>query len=183
MPLPLAFPVGLLLGMTLAWAARAELARSEVPLLLARPFLIASGLGALVFAPVIGYFAAWHGDWAYLYLVRSSRVTSAAHLILVAVAALQVPLGFAIATPWAIARRGTRLARMTALLAGALVVAGAVLARRLSVSASFDQYHGGFGALPLGRCSLGRGILLSWTAVALGYAWSVQALRSSPRSR
>ena len=179
MPLPLAIPVGLLLGMTLAWLARAELARSEVPLLLARPFLIALGLGAVVFAPVVGYFAAWHGDWAYLYLVRWSRVPSAVDLLLVVFAALQVPLGFAIAAPWAIAKRGTRLLRVMAIATGLLVIACAVFARRLSVSASFAQYHGGFGGAPLGRSPLGRGILLSWIAVALGYAWSVHALRSS----
>src|SRR3954470_14233356 len=114
MPVPFALPLGLLLGMTLAWLARAELARSEVPLLLARPFLIAVGLGALVYAPVVGYFAAWHGDWAYLYLVSSLRVPSAVDLLLVLVAAAAVPLGFAIATPWAIAKRGTRLFQVLA---------------------------------------------------------------------
>ena len=179
MPLPLAIPVGLLLGMTLAWLARVELARSEVPLLLARPFLIALGLGALVFAPVVGYFAAWHGDWAYLYLVSSSRVPSAVDLFLVLVAALQVPLGFAIATPWAIAKRGPRVFQGMAGVAAVLVVVCAVFARRLAVSASYAQYHGGFGALALGKSPLGRGILLSWIAVALAYAWSVHALRSS----
>ncbi len=179
MPLPLAIPVGLLLGMTLAWLARAELARSEVPLLLARPFLIALGLGGVVFAPVVGYFAAWHGDWAYLYLVRWSRVPSAVDLCLVLVAALQVPMGFAIATPWAIAKRGTRLSRVMAIIGGLLVIGCAVSARRLSVSASFAQYHGGFGGLPVGRSPLGRGILLSWVALAIASAWSVHALRSS----
>lgn len=182
MPLPFALPVGLLLGMTLAWVARAELARSDVSLLLARPFLVAVGLGAIVFAPTVGYFAALHGDWAYLYLVRWNRVPSAVDLFLVLVAALQVPLGFAIATPWAIARRGTRVLQVTAALATLLVVASALLARRLAVSASFAQYHGGFGGLPLGQCPLGRGILLSWIALALGYAWSFQVLRS-PRQR
>src|SRR5258705_10681645 len=98
MPLPLALPFALACGLTLAWVARAELARSEVPLVLARPFLVALGLGAIVFAPVVGYFVALHGDWAYLYLVRSGRVPSAVDLLLVVVAALQVPLGFAIAT-------------------------------------------------------------------------------------
>jgi hypothetical protein len=114
MPLPFALPVGLLLGMTLAWVARAELARSEVPLVLARPFLVALGLGVTVFAPVVGYFAALHGDWAYLYLVPWSRVPSAVDLVLVLVAALQVPLGFAIGTPWAIAKRGTRVLQLSA---------------------------------------------------------------------
>lgn len=178
MPLPFAFPVGLILGMTLAWLARAELARSEVPLVLARPFRVAVGLGAIVFAPVVGYFAALHGDWAYLYLVHSARVPSAVDLVLVVLAALQVPLGFAIATPWAIARRGTRVLQVNAAIAAVLVVAAAVLARRLSVSASFAQYHGGFGGMPIGRSPLGRGMLLSWVALALAYAWSMQALRA-----
>jgi hypothetical protein len=182
MPLPFAIPVGLILGMTLAWVARAELARSEVPLVLARPFLVALGLSAIVFGPVVGYFAALHGDWTYLYLVRWGRVPSAVDLLLVVVAALQVPLGFAIATPWAIAKRGTRILQVNAAVATVLVVACAVFARRLAVSASFAQYHGGFGGVPIGRSPLGRGILLSWLALAAAYAWSLHALRS-PRRR
>jgi hypothetical protein len=161
--------------------ARAELARSEVSLLLARPFLVALGLGAVVFGPVVGYFVALHGDWAYLYLVRSGRVPSAIDLLFVVVAALQVPLGFAIATPWAIARRGTRILQVNAVIAAVLVIVCGVFARRLSVSASFAQYHGGFGAVPIGRSPLGRGILLSWVAIAIAYAWSFHALRSSRR--
>jgi hypothetical protein len=179
MPLPLALPVGLLLGMTLAWLARVELARSEVPLLLARPFLVALAFGVIVFAPAAGYFAARHGDWTYLYLVRWSRVPSAVDLVLVLAAGLTIPLGFALATPWAIARRGARLFQVAAGVALAVVIASALLARRLGVSASFAQFHGGFGSLPLGRSPLGRGVLLSWIAVALGYAWSVYVLRSS----
>jgi hypothetical protein len=182
MPLPLAFLVGLLIGMTLAWVARAELARSEVPLVLARPFLVALGLAAIVFAPVVGYFVALHGDWTYLYLVRWSRVPSAVDLLLVVLAAAQVPIGFAVATPWAIAKRGTRLLQVSAAIAGVLVVLGAVCLGRLSVSASFAQYHGGFGGTPIGLSPLGRGTLLSWVALAIAYAWSVHALRS-PRVR
>jgi hypothetical protein len=181
MPLPLALLVGLVLGTTLAWVARAELARSEVPLLLARPFLVAFGLGTVVLGPVVGYFVALHGDWAYLYLVRSGRVPSALDLLFVALAALSVPLGFAVATRWAIARRSTPILQLNGVIAAVLVIVCAVVARRLSVSASFAQYHGGFGAVPIGRSPLGRGILLSWVALALAYGWSFHALRSSRR--
>lgn len=182
MPVPLAILVGLLVGMTLAWVARAELARSEVPLALARPFLVALGLGFVVLAPVVGYFAALHGDWAYLYLVRWGRVPSAVDLLLVLVCAATVPLGFAVATPWAIAKRGSRMLQASAAVAAVLVVVSVVFARRLSVSASFAQYHGGFGGVPLGKSPLGRGILLSWAALALAYGWSVHVLRSRDRS-
>jgi hypothetical protein len=182
MPLPLALPIGLLFGMSLAWFARLELARSEVPLILARPFLIAASFGALVYAPVVAYFVSMHGDWAYLYLVRFSQIPSAVDLALVILAAAQVPLGLALATPWAIAKRGPALLKV-AIVAGALLLVGcAILARRLSVSASYVQYHSGFGTAPLGKTSLGRGILLSWVALLAGYGWSMHVLRPSRRA-
>lgn len=179
MPLPFTFPFGLLIGMSLAWLARIELARSEVPLVLARPFLIAVGLGAIVHAPVIAYFVAMHGDWAYLYLMRLSRIPSAVDLTLVLIAAGQVPLGFALASPWAIAKRGPALLKAGAVI-GALVVVGGIVAwRRVSVSASFSQYHGGFGVMPLGKTALGRGVLLSWLALLSGYGWSFHTLKAA----
>jgi len=178
MPLPFAILVGLLLGMTLAWVARSELARSEVSLLLARPFLVALAFSAIVFGPVVGYFAALHGDWSYLYLVSWTRVPSAVDLLLVIVAGTSLPLGFSVAAPWAIAKRGTRVLKVSAAIGGVLVVACAVFARRLATSASYAQFHGGFGGVATSRSPLGRGILLSWIALALAYAWSLQALRS-----
>lgn len=177
MPLPFALPIGLLVGMSLAWRARVELARSDVPLVLARPFLVAAALGGLVYAPILAYFVAMHGDWAYLYLVRVSRIPSAVDLTLIVLAAAEIPLGFALASPWAMARRGAALLKVGALL-GALLLAACVVAYpRLAVSASFAQYHGGFGVTPIGATALGRAVLLSWAALAAGYAWSVHVLR------
>ncbi len=183
MPLPLALPIGLLIGMSLAWLARVELARSEVPLVLARPFLVAAALGAIVHAPVVGYFVAMHGDWSYLYLIRFSRIPSAVDLTLVVVAAAQVPLGFALASPWAMAKRGPALLKIGVAI-GALLLAGCIIAsRRLAVSASYAQFHAGFAVMPLGKTPLGRAVLLSWAALLAGYAWSAHVLRPRPSPR
>jgi hypothetical protein len=178
MPLPLALPVGLLLGMSLAWLARVELARSEVPLVLTRPFLIAVSFGVLVYAPVIAYFVAVHGDWAYLYLVRFAQVPSAVDLALVLVAAAGIPLGLALAAPWTIAKRGPALLKVGALSALILLVGCAIVARRLSVSASYAQFHAGFGIAPASRSGLGRGMLLGWTALIAAYGWAAHVLRA-----
>jgi hypothetical protein len=178
MPLPLAIPAFLLVGMSLAWIGRSELARSEVPLVLARPFLVALGLGGLVFGPVEGYLAALHGDWAYLYLVPWNRIPSAVDLLVVVVAAAQVPLGFAIASPWAVAKRGASLFNVCAALGLVLLVVCAAASRRVVVSATYVQFHEGFGTTPIGRSSLGRGVLSSWIAIAAAYAWAAHALRS-----
>ncbi len=183
MPLPFALPIGLLVGLSLAWMSRGELARSEVPLVLARPFLVALGLGLVVYAPVLGYFAALHGDWAYLYLVRSSRVPSAVDLALVVACGASVPAGFAAAAPWAIAKRSQPLLGVSAVIAGIVVIGAALASRRLATSASFAQFHGGFGGAPASRSTLGRGVLSSWIALAAGYAWSAWVLRSARAAR
>lgn len=177
MPLPIALPVGLLVGVTLAWIARAELARSEVPLILARPFVIAVALAVLVYGPVVAYFTARHGDWCYLYLVRWSRVPSAVDLVAVVACSAAVPLGFALATPWAIAKRGPRVLQVCVAVTLIILMVLVVGSRRLGVSATYAQYHGGFGVVPLGLSPLGRGLLLSWTALAAAYGWSAWALR------
>ncbi len=182
MPVPLSLPVGLLLGISLAWLARGELARSDVPLVLARPFLLACSLGLFAMAPVVGYFAALHADWAWLYLVRDGRVPSAVDLAAALLAGGAVPIGFAITAPWAIARRSTRVVQLSAGLAALLLVLALIFMRRLSVSATYTQFHGGFGVVPIGKSALGRGVLASWIALAAAYAASAYGLRG-PRSR
>lgn len=178
MPLAVALPVAWLIGMSLAWAARGELARSEVPLVLARPFVVATAFAALVLLPVVGYFVALHGDWAYLYLVRWSRVPSALDLVIAVAVAAQVPVAFAVAAPWAMAKRGSTVIKACAGVAIVLAIVCAVSGRRLATSATYAQYHGGFGTMPIGKSPLGRGVLSSWVALLAGWAVSVHGLRS-----
>ena len=176
-PLPLALPVAWLIGLSLAWSARAELARSEVALVLARPFLVAAAFGAIVLAPVVGYFVALHGDWAYLYIVRWSRVPSAVDLLLVAFVSAQVPLAFAASAPWAAAKRGPLFVRVSAAVLIVLAILCAVFFHRLAASATYAQFHGGFGTAAIGKSSLGRGVLSSWAALLAGWGWAVHVLR------
>lgn len=179
MPLPLAMPIGFLLGLSLAWIARVELARSDVPLVLARPFLVALGFGVIVFGPVVGYAVALHGDWAYLYLIRFARVPSAVDLGLTILAAATVPAGFALGAPWALAKRAAPFVRVGVAVLLGLVILVALSVKRLAISASYAQYHEHFGGAPIAETPLGRGVLLSWVAVAAGFGWAARALRSA----
>lgn len=178
MPLPLALLLCLVAGGSLAWTARAELSRAEVPLVLTRPFLVALGLALAVVLPVLGWFVAFHGDWAYLYVVDAARIPSALDLVLATSTALGVPLGFALAAPFAVARRGTRLLAAAALLAFVGMLVGALLSRRLGTSASHAQWAAGYGLVPIGQSPLGRAVLASWVALAAGFAWAMAAVRS-----
>jgi hypothetical protein len=176
MPLPFAPLVGFALGVLLAWLAWGDIGRHDGPFVASRPFIVVTALAALVFAPVLGYFAAFHGDWAYLYLLPWAKIPSALDLLLVLVGAGAMPLGFALAVPWVRKRRNGAL---TVLAATPLAIAVALLAvtmHRLGVSATYAQFHGGFGAQPITATSLGRGVLWMLLMLALGTTWSARAL-------
>jgi hypothetical protein len=175
-PLPFAFVLGFLLGALLAGVAAPELARDEAPLALSRPFAIAVGLALLVFVPVAGYFVTFHGDWAYVYLVRWRSVPSAVDLALVLAAGAMVVGGFVAAAPFARRRRSgplTALVVVPGVLALALL---SVFRHRLGLSASYAQFHGDFGTEPISESPLGKGVLVMDAVLALGVAWSVKAL-------
>lgn len=182
MPILFAPLGGVLLGALLAWFARAELAREEGPLALSRPFAITALFAAFVYGPIVGYFAAFHGDWAYLYWIPSRAVPSAIDLALVLLAMTTIPIAFAVAARPA---RGQRLAvvgaigGVPAVLLTLLVIA---LQHRLSTSASYAQFHGDFGTEAITASALGRGVL--WMALAgmLGLAWAVWSIRAERRA-
>jgi hypothetical protein len=56
-------------------------------------------------------------------------------------------------------------------------------ARRLSVSATYAQFHGDFGTEPIASSALGRGVL--WMAIvgALGITWAIRSLARGGDSR
>jgi hypothetical protein len=165
------------LGVAFAWVARAELSRADARLLETRGLRIVIGFAALVFAPVAAYFALFHGDWAYLYLVAWRRVPSAVDLALVGAAAASVVGGFATAAPFARAGKLPVLAGLFGTPTVILVLLVLALQKRLGTSASFAQFHGGFGTQPITQTELGRGMLMMLAVLALGTAWCVRLLR------
>jgi hypothetical protein len=176
-PAPFGVLFGISTGVLFAWLARAELAREERPLVTTPAFSIVCGFAALVYAPVAAYFAAFHGDWTWLYLVPAARIPSAVDLALVFFTAAMVPLAFALAAPAAVARNSARL-----VVAGGGPVALALIhalagVRRLGTSGSYAQLHGGFGAEPIGASALGRAVLIAWIALGLGASWAAYRLR------
>jgi hypothetical protein len=173
-PIILVHLVGLSLGAAFAWAAGPELARSEKPAALTPAFAVVAAFVAFIWIPVGGYFALFHSDWSYLYLV--AQHPSAIDLALVMLSGACVGGGF-LATAKAARKR-----RLGSLLAAAGVPATIALAglpvvlRRLSVSATYSQFHGDFGTQPIGSSLLGRAVLVLGALVALGAIWTVRAL-------
>ncbi len=179
MPLLLAPSVALIIGIGLAWSSRDALVQRETALVTTRGFTTTIALALFVFAPVCGYFAAFHGDWTYLYLIGSARIPSAMDLALVLLASACIPLGFVVGAPAARTRRPERLLRTLAAPAVVLMVLGVVLGRRLGVSASYAQFHGDFGHAAIDKSPLGQGVLVAWIALACGVGWAFRVVRRS----
>jgi hypothetical protein len=180
-PILFALLIGLALGAAFAWLAGPELASDEAPIALSRPFAIVAAFAAFVWVPVAGYFVAFHGDWSYLYVVPWRQVPSAVDLLLALLAGAAVIGGFVVATA-PVRRR--HFGPVVALAAGPATVALVGLtasARRLAVSATYAQFHGDFGAEPIGASVLGKGVLLMGIVLVAAVAWTVRSLlRAAP---
>ena len=176
MPIPFAPLVGFVLGVGLAWAAGAELSRDDGPLVASRPFAIVAAFAALVFTPIVGYFVAFHGDWAYIYSVAWRDVPSAVDFALVLLSGSSVVAGFVVAAPLI---RKRKMSTVTAIAIAPTSIGLALLAlfaRRMALSATYAQYHGEFGTEPIAVSALGRGILFMGIILAAAVAWCVRAL-------
>ncbi len=181
MPILFAPLVGLLLGITLAWISRERLGRPGTPLLEPdadrAPLTTCAAMALLVFLPVVIQSLAYHGDWAYLYLVPEARVPSAVDLALVLLSLGSVAAGFAWAAPHARSGRLERAAKVAIVPVVLLLVLALVFGRRLSTLATYAQYHGDFGRVAVGKSALGRSILIGWLALATGIGWAAWRLR------
>jgi hypothetical protein len=168
--------VGLALGVVLAWIAGPELSRDGGPVIASRPFAVVVAFAALVWLPIVGYFVAFHGDWAYLYVVPWRRVPSAVDLGLVLLASAAVVAGFCVTVPRVRKRRFGPVVAMV-VVPGALTAATVTIAApRLAVSGTFAQFHGDFGTEPIAASTLGKGVLFMGIVLALGVAWTVYTL-------
>jgi hypothetical protein len=176
-PIALALLLGFFSGVAFAWLARVELGRVDAPVITTRPFNVVIGFAALIYAPIVAYFVTFHGDWTYGYLVPWRRVPSAVDLALVILAGSSVLLGMIASAHAARARRLNVVAWLSVVPSALGVVLVAWGAGRLAVSASYAQYHGGFGVVSITSSALGRSVLLMAALLALGVAWTVRALQ------
>jgi hypothetical protein len=182
-PIPFAPLVGFVLGVVLAWVAREDFAHDEGPLIASRPVAVATAFAILVYAPIVGYFVTFHGDWAYLYVWAWNRIPSAVDLALVLLSGASIPAGLMASS---YAARTKKLGTLVWFGAAPTVFAAGLFAwsaRRLSVSATYAQFHGDFGTEPIASSALGRGVL--WMAIvgALGITWTIRSLDGGGDSR
>jgi len=167
---------GVLLGLAFARAAHRVLARTNSAPYASPAFAVVGAFGLLVFAPVSGFSVAVSPDWTLAYLIDSQRAPAMAETLCVIVAALTVPLGFLWGATLSVRRRLNSLARRIAILSCGSVALCAALWKRMSVQATYAQFHGDFGVRPIAGTELGYAVL--WMLILMGLAttWTLVSL-------
>lgn len=165
------------LGALYAWFARGELARLEGPTVGSRAFVLVLAFAAMVYTPIVGFFVAFHGDWAYLYLVSVRQIASALDLALILLSGASVPLAWLAATRWARTERIGGVAAIGGIPAGLALVLAIAFKRRLATSATFAHFHGDFGTEPIASSHLGRAVLFMGLMGLAGAAWCAYQMR------
>src|SRR5262245_27082431 len=104
MPVLVAVPFGLSLGVGFAWAARRELRRVAAREEASRGLAVTILFAVLVFAPVSAYFLAFEPDWCLAYLLDTAQASAALVPALLLLDLVSVPCGFLLGN--ALLRRG-----------------------------------------------------------------------------
>jgi hypothetical protein len=157
---------GFALGAGLFWSAARPLRRPIRPIA-GQALLIAAILGLLTYAPAVALLINAQPDWAYAYLIPAQLLPRWFGPWLVLLSGLSVPLGFGQALR---ASRGRpAFVQRWFWVPLALGVAPlVVLGPRLRLAATFEQFHGDFGARALFEGPFGY--LLGWLLLSLAAA-------------
>lgn len=165
LPAPL---FGFTLGVSFAWMARHDIARGAQAALAGRSLAIVALYAVLVFGPACAYFLVLEPDWAGAYLFDAGRRARLVPVAGTLLALVSVPAGFLAAAPATRARRSASVLRLGAVTALAAVAVTLALVPRLSVRATYAEFHGDFGTEPVTQSPLGWGIF--WVGLVLGLA-------------
>lgn len=177
MPAFIAPLVGFILGIAFAWSAADEIAADPTSVLGTRSLVVTTLFSVLVFAPIAGYFVAFHGDWSMAYLFNTARLPSAVTLTVVMVDALSVPAGYLVAATQARRRRLPQILTYAAVPTVISAIVLLMLARRLGVSATYAQFHGDFGTQSIAGTSLGYGLVWMNGVLAVAVTLTIREIR------
>jgi hypothetical protein len=168
---------GFALGTLFAWLSREDLVRGAPAMLTVRSLAIVTLYALLVFGPAAAYFLVFEPAWASAYLFDAGSRARAFDVMLAVLAPASIVGGFLV-TGHAIRRHrpaaALRIGAPVALVALALTL---LLFPRLSVHATYAQYHGDFGTRPVAGTSLGWALVWFGTIVLVATLYVANSLR------
>jgi hypothetical protein len=169
---------GFALGALFAWLSREDLVRGAPAMLAVRSLVVVVAYALLVFGPAAAYFLVFESAWASAYLLDIGSHARAFDVLFAVLAPASVVSGFVV-TGHAIRRHrpaaALRIGAPSALLALAVTL---LLFPRLSVQATYAQYHGDFGTRPVAGTPLGWALVWFGAIVLLATLYVASALRN-----
>jgi len=169
---------GFALGTLFAWLSREDLVRGAPAMLAVRSLVIVTVYALLVFGPAAAYFLVFEPAWASAYLLDSGNHTRAFDVALAVLTPVSVVAGYLV-TGHAIRRHrpaaALRIGAPSALVALALTL---LLFPRLSVQATYAQYHGDFGTRPVAGSPLGYALVWFGAIVLVATLYVASTLRN-----
>ena len=170
MPIPGLIILNLIVGASVAFAARVQLRNLQRPVFANRYFTALVLMEVVVLLPVGVYFRVFYEDWSWMYLVDGSALPPGVGVMAMGTYPLAATMGFLVGTFAARSSSdwltGVFLAVLAAALAGLFVVAD----DKLLWLGSYDQYHRNVGLLPLAETSLLPSVLLTWCGILVCWA-------------
>ena len=169
---------GFALGALFAWLSREDLVRGAPAMLTVRSLAIVTAYALFVFGPAAAYFLVFEPAWASAYFLDVGRHARAFDVLLAVLAPTSVIAGF-LTAGHAIRRHkpsaALRLGAPAALAALALTL---LLFPRLSVQATYAQYHGDFGTRPVAGTPLGWALVWFGSIVLFATLYVSTVLRN-----
>lgn len=169
---------GFALGALFAWLSRDDLVRGAPAMLAVRSLVIVTAYALFVFGPAAGYFLVFEPAWASAYLLDAESHARAFDVLLAVLAPASVIAGFVAAGHGLRQHRSAaalRLGAPSALVALALTL---LLFPRLSVQATYAQYHGDFGTRAVAGTPLGWALVWFGSVVLFGTLYVASALKN-----
>ncbi|HET9957745.1 MAG TPA: hypothetical protein VFQ61_24775 [Polyangiaceae bacterium] len=176
MPAPIGPLLGLALGGAFAWVLNDGSTRGKAALTLP-PLALVCCFTLLIFAPAAAYFIAFEPDWAYAYFVDSSQRLGPLDTFALLADVTSVPGGFLAVLHAARGPTFSVLLRWIGLPLLVSILFLVILFPRLSVYATYAQFHGDFGTRPVSGSPLGYALIWITFVVACAAAWTAHSLK------
>ena len=168
---------GFALGALFAWLSREDLVRGAPAMLAVRSLVVVVAYSLFVFGPAAAYFLVFEPAWASAYLLDIGSHARAFDVLFSVLAPASVVGGFVV-TGHAIRQHrpaaALRIGAPAALLALAVTL---LLFPRLTVQATYAQYHGDFGTRPVAGTPLGWALVWFGAIVLVATLYVANALR------
>ena len=175
----LSLPVlGFALGVLLSWSAAEPLRQTERATQ-SDAMWIVTLFGLLIHAPCAAYLLTYSTDWCLAYMAAPHTLPPGLLPALGAVNLVAVPAGFLAGASGA--RRGQLLPPLqwAAAALGVILINTLVFWSRLSVEASYVEFHNDFGVSSIAGSALGYALLWMALIVTASILWTQRTLRHS----